>query len=150
MPTWPNLCGGGHVWQGVCMAGGMHGRGVVGGHAWQERRPLQQTVSILLECILVFQVLPFIWGKVIKCDKDFEGSVNIITDRLVLKFAIQNCELKTVNTHDIHNKIPNRDQMNRTPLRQEYKWSSPKSKGLWGYFSWSHIWNNSQNQVANK
>ena len=30
---------GGHVWQG--------------GRAWQERRPLQRTVSILLECILV-------------------------------------------------------------------------------------------------
>ena len=28
---------GGHVWQGVCMAGGMYGRGafVTGGHAWQ-------------------------------------------------------------------------------------------------------------------
>ena len=34
------------------MAGeGMCGRG---GHAWQERRPLQQTVRILLEYILVF------------------------------------------------------------------------------------------------
>ena len=72
--------GGGHVWQGVCMAGGMHGGGVCmaggmhgrsvcmvgacmtgeggvhgkgGGHAWQERQPLQRTVRILLECILV-------------------------------------------------------------------------------------------------
>ena len=39
---------------GACMAGrhgrgGMHGRG----HAWQERRPLQRTVRIHLECILV-------------------------------------------------------------------------------------------------
>ena len=36
------VCGRGHVWQ--------WGRG---GHAWQERRPLQRTVCILLECILV-------------------------------------------------------------------------------------------------
>ena len=35
------MCGRGHAWQGVCMAGGMHGRGVCmaggmcgGGHAW--------------------------------------------------------------------------------------------------------------------
>ena len=44
---------GGRVWQGVCMAGAcmgdMHGRG----HSWQERWPLQRTVGILLECILV-------------------------------------------------------------------------------------------------
>ena len=47
--------GGEHVWQGVCMAGGHVCQGVcmAGGHAWQERRPLQQTVRILLECILV-------------------------------------------------------------------------------------------------
>ena len=37
--------GGGPVWQGACVAGG--------GHAWQERRPLQRAVRILLECILV-------------------------------------------------------------------------------------------------
>ena len=56
------VCSGGCAWQGVCVAGwpawqgmcvagggGMHGRG----HAWQERRALQQTVRILLECILV-------------------------------------------------------------------------------------------------
>ena len=50
--------GEGHEWQGgamrgrvgACMAGG----GVCGrGHTWQERRPLQRTVRILLECILV-------------------------------------------------------------------------------------------------
>ena len=40
---------------GVCMGeghawlGGAHGRG----HAWQERRPLQRAVRILLGCILV-------------------------------------------------------------------------------------------------
>ena len=54
------VCAGGHVWQGACMAGvymvgacvtewGVHGRG----RAWQERRPLQRAVCILLECILV-------------------------------------------------------------------------------------------------
>ena len=38
---------------GMC-GGGMCGRGVCGrGHAWQEIRPLQQAVRILLECILV-------------------------------------------------------------------------------------------------
>ena len=61
------------MWLGGCMVegmhggGGMHGKGacVVGecawqgacvtqGHAWQERRPLQRAVRILLECILVF------------------------------------------------------------------------------------------------
>ena len=66
---------GGHAWRGgrrACMAGGMHDRGCVwqgvmggggmhgGGHtwhgrgrAWQEKRPLQRTVHILLECIRV-------------------------------------------------------------------------------------------------
>ena len=39
----------GHAWQGG-HGGGMLGRG---GHAWQERRPLQRAVRILLECILV-------------------------------------------------------------------------------------------------
>ena len=65
------LHGRGHAWQGVCMAGGMRGRVCVaggmcggvwggrgmcgrgGGCAWQERRPLQWTVRILLERILV-------------------------------------------------------------------------------------------------
>ena len=54
-----DMHGRGHVWlggmhgRGVCMAGGVcggvHGRGCV----WQERWPLQWTVRILLECILV-------------------------------------------------------------------------------------------------
>ena len=35
------------------MAGGC----MVGGCAWQERRPLQRTVRILLECILVLQLI---------------------------------------------------------------------------------------------
>ena len=34
---------GGHAWQGECMARG---------HVWQEKRPLQRAVRILLECIL--------------------------------------------------------------------------------------------------
>ena len=59
--------GRGHVWQGACMVRGVHGMGGIcgrgmhsrgmhgwgGGRAWQERRPLQRTVCILLECILV-------------------------------------------------------------------------------------------------
>ena len=63
---------GGHAWLGMCKARGAcvavgcawQGEGtcmareacVVGvgrGHAWQERWPLQRTVHILLECILV-------------------------------------------------------------------------------------------------
>ena len=47
---------GGHAWWGgacmvggTCVAGGVHGRG----HAWQERRPLQRMVRILLEYFLV-------------------------------------------------------------------------------------------------
>ena len=55
----------GHVWQegawqaGVCGRGGVHDRrrdawfGEGGVRSWQERRPLQRTVRILLECILV-------------------------------------------------------------------------------------------------
>ena len=50
------MCGRGHTWWGVCdgvcvVKGGMRGRG--GGRAWKERRPLQRTVHILLEYILV-------------------------------------------------------------------------------------------------
>ena len=51
--------GRGHAWQeGMCGRGmcgaDMFGRGMWGkGHAWQETRPLQRTVRILLECILV-------------------------------------------------------------------------------------------------
>ena len=57
----------GHVWQGDAWQrgisdggvaggawqGGMHG----GGHAWQERQPLQQTIRIPLECILVLKYI---------------------------------------------------------------------------------------------
>ena len=71
--------GRGHVWRGACVAvgscmaggghawqGGMHGRGhvwqgavqgrVCGGNAWWERWPLQRTVRIILECILVLNI----------------------------------------------------------------------------------------------
>ena len=49
---------GGYVWQGrgsawqgaMCGKGGVRGKG--GGHAWQERQPLQWTVRIPLECIV--------------------------------------------------------------------------------------------------
>ena len=71
----------GHAWwgQGACMAGGVHGRGVrdgeAGGHAWQERRPLQRTVRILLECFLVLMLFfsdvfdCFLW-KILVCFYD--------------------------------------------------------------------------------
>ena len=41
--------------RGVSMAGGMHGKPacMARGRVWLERRPLQRTVSILLQCILV-------------------------------------------------------------------------------------------------
>ena len=41
--------------RGACITGGVHGRGR--GHALQERRPLQQMVRILLECILVANIV---------------------------------------------------------------------------------------------
>ena len=41
----------GRAWQGVCMGGEEH--------PWQERRPLQRTVRILLECILVVTAIAF-------------------------------------------------------------------------------------------
>ena len=41
--------GWGHVWQGVCVAEEVHGKGA----CVQERRPLKRAVRILLECILV-------------------------------------------------------------------------------------------------
>ena len=82
------VCGRGHAWQGVCMAGkgaciaggvhgrgaciagGVHGRGHVwqggmhsggGGHVWQILRDTvnEQAVHILLECILVYHCISF-------------------------------------------------------------------------------------------
>ena len=63
-----SMCGRGHVWQGCMHGGGVHGGGLVwqgggdmhgrgGMHTWQERLPLQRTVRILLECILVLSLL---------------------------------------------------------------------------------------------
>ena len=43
--------------EGACVAGSVHGRECV----WKERRPLQRTVRILLECILVFHVCRFLF-----------------------------------------------------------------------------------------
>ena len=58
--VWQGAHMGGHVWWGACMAGTwmagvVYGRGHAwrGGQAWQERWPLQWTICILLECILV-------------------------------------------------------------------------------------------------
>ena len=46
--------------KGACMAGGLHGKGsihcrgvCVGGGAWQEGQPVQRTVRVLLEWIIV-------------------------------------------------------------------------------------------------
>ena len=59
LSTGEGMCDkGGHAWQGgihgkgACVVGGMHKQGacVAGGHAWQERRPLQRMVRILLKC----------------------------------------------------------------------------------------------------
>ena len=49
-----------HHWYGRDMHGGGHVLWV-GGHVWQERRPLQRTVRILLECILVVNCFQFEW-----------------------------------------------------------------------------------------
>ena len=61
--AWQGACVAGACMVGVCMAGGVHGGGMhgggvrgsggEGGRAWQDRRPLQWAVRILLECILV-------------------------------------------------------------------------------------------------
>ena len=58
VPEWQGACvagmcvhGEGHVWWGHAWQGGH----AWWGHAWQERQPLQQTLRILLECILVLQ-----------------------------------------------------------------------------------------------
>ena len=54
--------------KGACMAGGVYGRElcVAGwGVAWQERWPLQSTVRILLECILVSNVILIIMQIVV-------------------------------------------------------------------------------------
>ena len=40
----------------ACMSRGVHGQGPV----WQERQPLQRTVRMLLECILVFFVFYYL------------------------------------------------------------------------------------------
>ena len=66
------VCGRGHPWQGNMCGGGVHDKGGHGlwgcawqgecmwqGHAWQDRRPLQQTVRTLLECILVYEHILF-------------------------------------------------------------------------------------------
>ena len=43
---------------GTCVAGEACMVGVCGrGHAWQERQPLQRTVCILFECILVLEYI---------------------------------------------------------------------------------------------
>ena len=58
----------GHAWGACMVGGGIHGRGCMvggrhrgghawqGGRAWQEKRPLQWAVRILLTCILVVLV----------------------------------------------------------------------------------------------
>ena len=59
--------GGGHAWQGG-HAWGVRDRGMCGGgRAWQERRPLQRTVRILLECILVVKQKQM---ETVSCDGD--------------------------------------------------------------------------------
>ena len=53
------------VWRGVCLAGV---------HVWQERRSLQRTVHILLECILVLQFFSLICSmKRCTCSHSFDG-----------------------------------------------------------------------------
>ena len=55
--AWQGEC----AWQGACVAGGVHGREACmaggGEPAWQERRPLQRMVRILLECFLFLMMI---------------------------------------------------------------------------------------------
>ena len=79
---------GGHAWWGVCMAGGIHGRGCAwqgacveggihgggmlgrGGHAWHMVN--ERAVRILLECILV-ESLFYVSFNHCRCMSDHES-----------------------------------------------------------------------------
>ena len=94
---WQGACvvggmhGGGHAWQGACVVGGMHGGGHAWqgwGHVWQERWPLQQTVHILLECILVLEgnVFNTKLGKALNYGTDF--SLMFMSDRSLISMQL--------------------------------------------------------------
>ena len=65
---------GGHEWQrGMRDRGGMRGRGR-GSARWQERRPLQRTVRILLKCILVTSMFVFMYYSKVNLPKQIHRS----------------------------------------------------------------------------
>ena len=80
------LVGGVHG-SGMCMVGGMCG----GGHAWQEIQPLQRTVCILLECILVEVLLLRLCFCVYHKGRPWEKLVSLPTSDG--KIAYQHCEI---------------------------------------------------------
>ena len=75
--AWPRNggCGRGCAWEdvwqgrGVCVEEGAY---IAGGHEWQERRPLQWAVRILLECILVVK-LETVCQDIRNIGKDIRG-----------------------------------------------------------------------------
>ena len=57
-----SMCGGeGHLWQGVCMTGGLHGRGYAWMEAWMAGGMCDRREGLLLECILVGICVLAIW-----------------------------------------------------------------------------------------
>ena len=72
----------------ILSTGGVHGKGVAcmaEGCAWQERRPLQRTVRILLECILVINLslqAIYIWSEIRK--HDAYSTLHMIHNNLVI------------------------------------------------------------------
>ena len=80
--------GRGHAWQGAHGEGGVHGKAggrVAGGCTWQERRPLQRTVRILLECILV---LMDFWFHVTKCQYCLEAITCLGRHQFIMHFYL--------------------------------------------------------------
>ena len=80
------MCGGGYVWQGGHVWQGV--ACVAGRHAWQERLPLQQTVRILLQCILVYYcVFHFLVNNRYKIFLNRGGRSNILLIFFILNIT---------------------------------------------------------------
>ena len=74
----------GPAWQGACKVAGL---GCGRGHAWQERWPLQRTVCILLECILVLKVFTGVITVTVSAkfaDKDVSKVTDTLTGKIVV------------------------------------------------------------------
>ena len=96
---------GGYAWQrgmssrGACMAGDMHGGGHVclrgGGHAWQERWPLQRTDRILLECILVLHEERLNYVRSEWTSKNLENSEKLRKLEISWVFHVSQCLIQS-------------------------------------------------------